>query len=146
MKPDKFFYVGVKALIVDGGKVLLLKANTISHEPRLDPYWDLAGGKIKTGEAELQTLARETEEETGCHPVGQTQLFETVISNHEKALPDGELAGLVLRIWQTTIDAPQDVRIGNEHLEFAWFAPTEAAELLANKYPADFCEKIRRLE
>jgi len=54
-------FVGVGAVIVDAGKVLLV---TRQHEP-LKGQWSLPGGAVEVGETLEACLVREIEEETG---------------------------------------------------------------------------------
>ena len=53
--------VGVGAVIVDGGKVVLIKRK---YEP-LKGQWTLPGGMVEIGETLEAALAREMQEETG---------------------------------------------------------------------------------
>ena len=56
---DRLFYIGQKAMINKGGKVLIL------HDPVIDKV-DLPGGKIQEGETDFtKALQREVLEETG---------------------------------------------------------------------------------
>ena len=54
-------YVGVGAVIVEGGKVLIVKRR---FEP-LAGQWSLPGGAVEVGETLEQSIAREMLEETG---------------------------------------------------------------------------------
>jgi 8-oxo-dGTP diphosphatase len=53
--------VGVGAVILDGGRVLLVRR---AHEP-LKGEWSLPGGAVELGETLAQALIREVREETG---------------------------------------------------------------------------------
>ena len=53
--------VGVGAVVLDAGRVLLVKRG---HAP-LKGHWSLPGGRVETGETLEQAVAREVLEETG---------------------------------------------------------------------------------
>lgn len=53
--------VSVGAVIVDGGRVLLIKRG----QPPLQGRWSLPGGVVEIGETLQEALAREVREETG---------------------------------------------------------------------------------
>ncbi len=53
--------VGVGAVVLDGGRVLLIKR---AHEP-LKGQWSLPGGGVEVGETLEQAIVREVQEETG---------------------------------------------------------------------------------
>jgi mutator protein MutT len=53
--------VGVGAVIIDGGRVLLVKR---AHEP-LKGQWSLPGGAVEVGETLADAVVREVREETG---------------------------------------------------------------------------------
>lgn len=53
--------VGVGAVILDGGRVLLIKRGS----PPLQGSWSLPGGMVETGETMREAVEREAREETG---------------------------------------------------------------------------------
>ena len=68
--------VGVGAVIVDGGRVLLIKRG---HAP-LKGEWSLPGGAVELGESLEQALVREVREETGLEVVvgPVVEIFERI--------------------------------------------------------------------
>jgi len=64
MKNKTLLEVGVKAFIVNDGKYLLLR-RTKAYEGETFVRWDIPGGRINPGEATIDGLKREIDEETG---------------------------------------------------------------------------------
>ena len=74
--------VGVGAVIVDGGNVLLIKRK---YEP-LKGQWSLPGGMVEIGETLETALAREMLEETGLRvDVGPViEVFDRIMRDEER--------------------------------------------------------------
>jgi 8-oxo-dGTP diphosphatase len=74
--------VGVGAVIVDEGKVVLVKR---MYEP-LKGQWSLPGGMVEIGETLETALAREMLEETGLHvDVGPViEVFDRIMRDEER--------------------------------------------------------------
>ena len=73
--------MGVGAVIVDDGKVVLIKRK---YEP-LKGHWSLPGGMVEIGETLETALAREMLEETGLHvDVGPViEVFDRIMRDAE---------------------------------------------------------------
>jgi len=122
----KPFALSVKALIRDrAGRWLVLKRSAASKTNT--GLWDFPGGKIDPGEAFDAALAREIKEETGL-----VVALDGVLGAGQSELPDRNVAYLFM---EAHIESG-DVRISEEHDEFAWLA---AAELAA----APLCPQFR---
>lgn len=146
-RKEKLFFIGIKGLIQnDKGEILLLKADVANHRMNTEEYWDIPGGRIEHGHNEMQTLAKELEEETGLALPDGCTLLDTVFSNHEIPLYEGGMAGLVLRIWRVPITGEVKVKLSSEHTEYDWFTPSTAAQHLAHKYPPEFCDQIAKID
>jgi ADP-ribose pyrophosphatase YjhB (NUDIX family) len=74
-------YVGVGAVIVDGGKVLLVKRK---YDP-LAGRWSLPGGGVEVGETLEASVAREMFEETGLEiEVGPViEVFDRIVRDED---------------------------------------------------------------
>lgn len=143
----RLFFVGIKGLIRNSkGEILLLLADVTGFRDGSEPYWDLPGGRIEEGDDEEATLRKEIREETGVTELRSMMYLHSVISSHIIPIKDSDrMAGLVLRIWQVEIPDDSVVTISEEHTDYEWVIPSEAAERLKNKYPVDFCEFIGKL-
>lgn len=141
---EKLFQVGVKALIVnDEGKILVFRADTTyEHVGDVEPYWDLAGGRIKEGQTVEQALKREIKEETDINEIESFEFFTAVISNHEIPLAGGGKTGLVLMVYKVKLPKNSQIKLSSEHDLFEWADKTTAAKRLSDKYPAEFTQKL----
>ena len=146
MSKEKLFQVGVKALIEDkSGNILVFRADTTyDHPDGVEPYWDIAGGRIKEGQAPEQALAREIEEETGITQMESSEFFTAVISNHEVRLDDGIKTGLVLMVYKVKVPANSEIKLSPEHDKYEWVDRKEAAKRLADKYPPEFTNLLNQ--
>jgi ADP-ribose pyrophosphatase YjhB (NUDIX family) len=77
--------VGVGAVVVDEGRVLLVRRG---REP-LKGHWSLPGGLIEVGESLLEGVVREVREETGLI-VEPVELIELLDRIHKESGPEGE--------------------------------------------------------
>lgn len=143
----RLFFVGIKGLIRNSeGEILLMLADVSRYRDSVEPYWDLPGGRIEEGDSEEATLRKEIREETGVTELRNITYLHSVISSHIIPIKDSErMAGLVLRIWQVEIPDDSVITISDEHTDYEWVAPAEAAKRLGNKYPADFCDFVSNL-
>lgn len=136
------YHLGIKALIQnEKGQLLLLKVNPAVLSGKKEAYWDIPGGRVQRGSTVDETLRRELVEETGITSVESTKPFAMVLSNIR--IPAKPLDfGLILGAYICKVGQLQEIRISEEHTEYGWFSPKEAAELLKVKYPIDFTDKI----
>ena len=160
MSDEIKFHVGVKALVRNSkGEVLLLKVHkdTIPDHPGA-AYWDIPGGRVKWDsivrtdsdqidweETIKRTLKREVAEETGITTVEVVELFSFDISNISYPISTGEIMGLILRTYICRFDTGHSIDLSEEHSEYRWFAPEQAANRLSIKYPTKFCDAIAHL-
>ncbi len=126
MDPIKL-YLGVKAVIILDGKLLVLE--------RLDGhgqlFWDMPGGRMAKGETIQQTLKRELREEL---PSLQNYTVGKLLAVHKK--PEVLSDGTELCILYYSVAAQKfEVVLSEEHQDFHWMTETEVAAL-----PAGFPE------
>lgn len=143
---EDIFHLGVKALIRDNqGKILILEKNPKHSSGLNPPHWDLPGGRIKRGDDLETTLKREVEEEIGVKDLKIIKFLDASISKVK--LPHGkEIVGLILFTYLCTIKNPEDIKLtDDEHIQFKWVAPKEAAKLLKVKFSNSLVEAIKNL-
>ncbi len=145
MDKHKKFHIGVKALIVNEGKILLFQINPehVNDKAR-GAYWDIPGGRIEANDTALETLKRELQEEAGISDFSNPEFFHASIANIEIPTSEG-VVGLALFIYKVRINPDQPITISSEHINYEWFEFNKAAELLSVKYPPDFTDKIKNL-
>jgi 8-oxo-dGTP diphosphatase len=113
----KHFFVGVKAIIAQDGKVLLLKDSS-----RPD-FWDVPGGRIDDNETIEQTLLRELHEELPNH---QNPKIGKLINAYRVPGSIKDDLGLVLLFYKVDVELPQDVQLSDEHTAYEWVSFEEA--------------------
>lgn len=145
MKEDAF-HLGIKAIIRNPeGKILLLKTNPVKLRGYSgEPYWDIPGGRVHKNENVTETLHREVKEETGIKSIKKSSPFSMVLSNLRIPINNGSI-GLILASYICEVGDFENIKLSNEHLEYQWFSPREAARLLEFKYPKEFVEKLKEL-
>jgi len=134
---EQLFQVGVKALVRDAeGRVLLVCETAHDYS-----YWDVPGGRMEPGEDLLATLTRELHEEIKVDDIDEARQFMTVLSNKQIQTESGPVA-LLLIIYEVKLNRGQKPIPGEEGLSLVWHNPREAASLLAEKYPEEFCRTV----
>ena len=108
------FQIGVKALIENNGKILLIKRSSKYGE--MQGYWDIPGGRIKFGEEPEEGLRREVLEETGLKIDKLNGILDasTVWKDEAKH---------IVRITYLCQSIEKDIKTSNEHTEIAWTKP-----------------------
>ncbi len=130
---SKPFVLSVKALIrVQQGRCLVIRRSATSKHNA--GKWDFPGGKVDPGETLDGALIREILEETGL-----CVELETVVGAAESELPDRKVAYLLVQA--RVVDG--QVRLSDEHDDFAWLAKAELAK--ADMSP-QFGKFVRSLE
>jgi len=138
------FHLGVKALIRNKeGAVLVLKANLATFKSPTKEHWDLPGGRIHKRENIETALRREVEEEIGVEDLEILELLDASISKMRLSFID---MGLILFTYLCRISNDQEIKLtDNEHTQFRWVNPREAALLLSTKFADSLVQKVSNL-
>lgn len=140
LEPEDIFHWGIKGLIrnTDGNILIMEEVIPVGLQ------WDLPGGRVHTGKTILETLSREIAEETGITQFVNQGLFLTCLSKNRIRFKQRDV-GLILSVYELKIDDSVKIKISDEHKQYSWMSPKEAARLLSKKFPAEFTEKIAQL-
>jgi 8-oxo-dGTP diphosphatase len=114
--------VGVGAVIIDGGRVLLVKRG---HPPLLGE-WSIPGGVLELGETLHEAATREAREETGLtvEPAELLGVYDRLLRDDAgRTLYHYVLVDFLCRRVAGEAQAADDAD------EVRWFTATEAAEL-----------------
>jgi 8-oxo-dGTP diphosphatase len=128
----------VKAIIERDGKILALET-----EAGGEIYWVLPGGRVEYGEAPVEALEREIQEEISC----EAEIGEPVGMYHFFIGPDEDGPQVVLTAFETDIgeqevdisDNPADENIQDYH----WLEPEEFMEKTGNDSLEELLGKLR---
>lgn len=115
--------IAVKALIVDSGRVLLIKRNDDdSHCPEI---WEVPGGRLGEGEDPFEGLKREVREETGLEvSVGSP------LQVHHFTRDDGR--PITMMVFACSLESGE-LACGGEHSHCEWI-PLEDCKSKLSKY------------
>jgi 8-oxo-dGTP pyrophosphatase MutT (NUDIX family) len=113
------FDIGVKALIVKDGHLLLLKR-------RDHGVWEMPGGRINRGETIENALLRELSEEL---PGGRALQVSRIVHAQQTdfTLPNGN--HLMLLFFEVIGRIPQEVALSPEHEDSTWVSAAGLSQL-----------------
>ena len=112
----KQFFIGVKAVIVNQDKKILLIKRSKKYKDCIGEVWDIPGGRIDFGEEPGEGLKREVKEETGLELKEIKKILDasTVYKDDEKQIVR---LTFLCSIYE---DMPT---LSEEHKEFIWTEP-----------------------
>ncbi len=125
-------YIGMKALIVHEGKVLVLREAKYDEGTNMGK-WDVPGGRIQPDEPFLEGLTREVLEESGLSIVpeevlGVFETFPTIL---------GEACHIV-RVYYQVRSQTNVVTLSGDHDQYEWIDPK-------NYTPREFVNDIEEM-
>ncbi len=145
MHSEDSFHLGVKALIHNlEGRLLLLQSKPKKFKKEGGSYWDIPGGRIQKNESLEEALKREVYEETGLQNITLVSPFKMALSNIRIPTQNGDV-GLIFATYLCEVIGDSSIQLSDEHIDFGWFDPYKAIELLAANYPAELVDKFAEL-
>lgn len=122
MSSSKSLYVGVKSVVVNQDKALILKGVDQNGKK----FWDIPGGRINDNENINETLVRELKEEV--LNIGENFKVGKLLNAYRlsRDLKDGH--GLILLFYKVEINIV-DIEISSEHSGYGWVGLDELDEL-----------------
>lgn len=115
MSGFNLYRITVKAAIVEGGKILLLRRGYRSGKAK-QGLWELPGGGVEKGESPDFSLRREVMEETG---IEISDIKPQLIWNRSRV--EGEIIGITY----IASAVNTEVKLSDEHIEYAWVRADE---------------------
>lgn len=120
----KTFYVGIKAIIVQDNKILLLHA----QDPiKKRDYWEAPGGRIDDDETIQQALLRELHEEV---PNIRDVNVGNALDAYRLPWDVKDDKSLVLIFYKVTAKFDGEPQISDEHTEYKWVDKDEALTMV----------------
>ncbi len=118
MEPKLF--IATKALVVNNGKVLILRESGFYQDGMNAGRFDVPGGRLQPGERFDQALRREVLEETGLN----VEILKPIAVNEWRPVVRGESWHIVGVFFECSTDSSA-VRTGPDHDAHLWIDPIE---------------------
>jgi len=122
----KNFNIGVKAVIVQRGKALVLKEKDIRNS-RVEIF-DLPGGRIEDEESAEQTFERELKEELGIYEFTLGPLISAIRHPHY----DNNGSSLMLLFYEVFLKDTK-IKLSSEHISYKWISRKDLEDIIKNK-------------
>ena len=119
MHQHQKFQIGVKGIIIRGGRALVLK-------PAGEEHWEVPGGRIDTNEDTQATLLRELHEE--LPQVQNIRVGRLVDAQKGQFMLPDEFA-LMLLFFVVDAELPDVLQVSHEHDDAQWIVPSALTAL-----------------
>jgi len=129
--------IGVKAVILDGNSVLLMKRSDKYKRHGFSGAWDIPGGRIQFGEEPVAALRREVKEETGMELKNIVKTLDA-----RTVFLDNNMQIVRITFLCTTDDSM--VRLSDEHTEIKWFDLNNIDVALKDKELKSVLDALRK--
>ena len=111
-KSGKQKAVGVIIKSLDTQKILLVKRSNAHH--KFVGQWSIPAGQMEIGENDIETLKRETFEETKIKNLENIKYLVSLVNNK---------SGEEFRIYKADIQNESNPELDFEHTDFIWYTP-----------------------
>lgn len=118
------FKIAVGAIIIQNGKVLLLKRS--QNETTYPGIWELPSGKRKFMESSHDALIREVKEETGLDIQVEkiSEIFEYLVEKQDETIDTTQINFIA-----SSISSNQKIMLSEEHERASWFNKNQLEDL-----------------
>lgn len=121
----KTFYVGIKGVIVNDGKLLLLRANKALERRDI---WEMPGGRIDDDETITEALTRELKEEVPN--IQNIDIHEILHAHRLHWNIDGDKSLVLIFYRVSAMFADNEPQLSNEHVDWQWADKEQALKLV----------------
>jgi 8-oxo-dGTP pyrophosphatase MutT (NUDIX family) len=118
------------------GYVFITPNNKILMLQKTNKKWSFPGGHREPGEIPIKTAMRETQEEIGFMPKGETVNFTKYI----KKETNGNCYSFIMKVKE-----PFGVSLSNEHINFKWVAFKDIDSLKLSKAVLDLWPNLKQI-
>ena len=117
-------FVAMKAFVEHDGDVLVLRESTAYDDGSNAGRYNLVGGRVEPGEAPMESLHREIDEETGL----SVTVLEPLHVRDWRPVVDGEKWQIVATFFRCRATS-RAVELSQDHDDYRWIDPAAHTEV-----------------